>query len=140
LHNKIGEKQLRNILYLIIIIILLSSTTLIAAEQPKIIVEGFGSTFDEALNDAQRNAIEQVCGITITSETIVNNYELQKDPILVNANIYVKDYKVLNENQDDSGGWVVKIEAIVDDIMDNLVNDQTAQMVFMYLIKLLRYY
>ncbi len=116
---------MRNILY-IIIIILLSSTTLIAAEQPKIIVEGFGTTFDDALNDAQCNAVKQVCGITIASETVVNNYELQKDQILTNADIYVKNYKLLNQNEDASGAWVVKIAAVVDSIMDNLVRDQMA--------------
>ncbi len=117
---------MRNILYLIIIIILLSSTTLIAEEQSKVVVEGFGPTFSGALNDAQRNAVEQVCGVMIVSETVMNNYELQKDQILTKADGYVKNYKLLSQNQDDSGGWVVKIEAVVDNIMDNLVSDKMA--------------
>lgn len=52
---------------------------------------------DDALNDAQRNAVEQVLGTILSSETLVENFVLVQDKILTRVHGYVKKYTVLSE-------------------------------------------
>jgi hypothetical protein len=51
-----------------------------------------------ALDDAQRNAVEQSLGTMLTSETLVENYVLVKDKILTRVSGYVKNYRVIEEH------------------------------------------
>ena len=44
---------------------------------------------DQALDDAQRNAVEQAVGVMIWSETVVENFMLTQDVILSNTSGYV---------------------------------------------------
>ncbi|MEA3466410.1 MAG: hypothetical protein U9R29_10465 [Thermodesulfobacteriota bacterium] len=52
---------------------------------------------EDALNDAQRNAVEQVLGSMLTSETLVENFVLVEDKILTRVSGYVKKHTVLSE-------------------------------------------
>lgn len=52
-----------------------------------------------ALQDAERNAVEQV-GAEVMSETVVENFELVKDKVVTQAHGFVKDLKVLEEGAD----------------------------------------
>ncbi len=52
---------------------------------------------EDALNDAQRNAVEQTLGSMLTSETLVENYMLVKDKILTRVQGYVKHYTIKSE-------------------------------------------
>ena len=64
-----------------------------------------------ALDDAKRNAVEQV-GSEVVSETVVENFELVKDRVVSKAVGYVHDVKVVEEGPKD-GNYAVKIEATV---------------------------
>lgn len=72
-----------------------------------------------SLDDAKRNAVEQV-GSEVVSETVVENFELVKDRVVSRAVGYVHDVKVLEEGPR-NGNYVVKIEASISkkDIKDD---------------------
>ena len=55
---------------------------------------------EEALADAKRNAIEEVMGVKITSETAIQDFMLADDTILTMISGYVKNSKILSENQE----------------------------------------
>lgn len=55
---------------------------------------------DEALLDAQRNAVEQVLGVKIKAETAVQDFMLADDTILAMLAGYVKSSKILSEKQE----------------------------------------
>ncbi len=56
---------------------------------------------DRAIKDALRKAVEQGVGTFISSETVVENYELLKDRIYSKAEGYVTEYRVLRERAED---------------------------------------
>jgi len=78
---------------------------------------------DDALNDAQRNAVEQTLGTMLTSETLVENYILVSDKILTRVQGYVKNYKILSEQYLD-GVCTIVISAEVEEM--SLADDVAA--------------
>ena len=64
-----------------------------------------------ALNDAKRNAVDQV-GSEVVAETVVSNYQLVKDKIISKVSGYVHGYKILSEGKQ-GNNYVVKIKAKV---------------------------
>ncbi len=69
----------------------------------------------ESLRMAQRNAVEQVLGIILTSETLVKNFVLLEDKILTRTQGYIKRYDMLS--QDCAGGQCTsRIRAEVEEI------------------------
>jgi len=55
---------------------------------------------EEALVDAQRNALEQVLGVKIRSQTAVQDFTLADDTILSMISGYVKSSEILSEKQE----------------------------------------
>ena len=55
---------------------------------------------DKAIVDAQRKAVEQAVGVLMSSESIVENYELLSDRILTQSARYIKSYQILDEEKD----------------------------------------
>ncbi len=55
---------------------------------------------EEALIDAQRNALEQVLGVQIKSETAIQDFMLADDTILSMISGYVKESKIISEKQE----------------------------------------
>jgi hypothetical protein len=53
---------------------------------------------DTALNDALRKAVEQAVGTMVSSETVVENYQLIRDSILTKSQGYIQNYKVVGES------------------------------------------
>ena len=78
---------------------------------------------EEALHDAQRNAVEQVLGTMLSSETLVENYVLVKDKILTRVRGYVKNYSILSEKYTD-GECTIAIRAEVEEM--DLADDVAA--------------
>ncbi|MDH4225127.1 MAG: hypothetical protein OEW12_05730, partial [Deltaproteobacteria bacterium] len=75
----------------------------------KVQAEGVGSWYegdaararDEALEAAQRTAVEQASGVIISTETQMNNFDLVKDEVLTASKGFIKSYKVVKEGRDD---------------------------------------
>jgi hypothetical protein len=84
-----------------LLVFVLSSDTSIK----EVMVEGVSSieggrkdiARDHAIKDALRKAVEQAVGTFISSETVVENYEVLSDRIYSKAEGYVAEYKVLRE-------------------------------------------
>jgi len=69
---------------------------------------------DVAIQDALRNAVEQVTGAVITSSTLVENAMTVQDDIYSKAKGYVKSYSIVSEGEADGGlSYNVKIKAVV---------------------------
>ncbi|MBW7956706.1 MAG: flagellar assembly protein T N-terminal domain-containing protein [Deltaproteobacteria bacterium] len=70
------------------------------------------SARDGAIADALRKAVEQAVGMVVSSETVVESFEVLRDSVYTNATGYVKSYDVLEESR--SGGtYQVRIRAVV---------------------------
>ena len=70
------------------------------------------STRQKAIDKALQSVVESTVGVTITSESIIENNTLVKDSIYSKANGYIKSYKIISEG-DKHGEYQVKIEAVV---------------------------
>lgn len=81
-------------------------------ETKKVISTGSALTESDALKDTTRNAVLQVVGAYILSETYVKNSQIIKDEILTNSNGYIKSFKILSKSKDENG--IIKIEAEVE--------------------------
>ena len=88
--------------------------------------EGMGMTHDAALSAAKRNAVEKGVGVVVASETLVQNFAVAEDRILSKANGFVKSYEELSSSQGPDGLYTVVIQAVVTDILDEVVKDQLA--------------
>ena len=82
------------------------------ANEKEIIATGYGTTQQQALDNAFKTAIEQYIGVVVDSETMMKNGKLIKDKILTASNGFIKSYKELSV--DNSDGLIeVKINALV---------------------------
>ncbi|MDH4120106.1 MAG: hypothetical protein OEV94_00150 [Deltaproteobacteria bacterium] len=79
---------------------------------------------EQAVRNAQRNAVEQSVGVLLDSKTVMENFEVIKDKILTSSEGFVTKYKVLEESVSPDGSSMrVKIEATVE---KNLLKDRLA--------------
>lgn len=76
---------------------------------------------DQALQDAQRKAIEEAIGTMISSETAVQNFQLLSDKIFSQSQGYIKSYKVVSDGAADATLYKVTIQATV--ATEGLKND-----------------
>ena len=58
----------------------------------EVVAEGVGTTADEAIKDAFRNAVRQVVGAVVDAETLVKNDELIDDKVLTYSDGFIKGY------------------------------------------------
>ncbi len=96
-----------------------ASASLAAESQPsdlaKVIAEGMGTTADEALKDAFRNAVRQVVGAVVDADTSIQNDEVIEDKVLTYSGGFVKTYQeVAGSKKLQSGLHRVKITAQVE--------------------------
>lgn len=68
---------------------------------------------DEAINRALRRAVEQGVGTLIDSESMTQNYQLLDDRIYSDVKGYVKEYKIISDNNGEGGVYKIKVEAVV---------------------------
>ena len=84
----------------------------VVAEGEAVIKNGdIDSARKAALQDAKRNAVDQV-GSEIVSETVVSNYELVRDRIISRVAGYIHGYKIIDEGKR-GNNYYVKIRAKV---------------------------
>ena len=89
-------KKLKFILFFVISFFLF-------AENKTIIASGYGTNSDLALKSALRNAVEQVVGTYLSSESIIKNYVTVSDKILSFSQGYIESYTVINTKTEGSG-------------------------------------
>jgi len=70
------------------------------------------SARDTAIEDALRKAVEKAVGTLVSSETMVENFEVLSDSIYTRTEGYVKEYKVKDEKQT-TGMYSVTLDATV---------------------------
>lgn len=108
--------SLRKILFTVSLLLLVIPGITFAEEPEKIekiIVSGVGLDADKAKVNAIRNAVEQVIGSYVASDTLVNNSQLVKDEILSYSGGFVKDTRVVSQEKSTDGLFTVQIEATV---------------------------
>jgi len=107
--------SLRIALFLLVLLVFVS--TIGYAEEAekieKVVTTGIGVDIDRAKQNAIRNAVEQVIGSYVSSDTIVKNSQLLKDEILSYSGGYLKEMKIISQGQNDDGLFAVQIEAVV---------------------------
>lgn len=86
--------------------------------------EGLGYNRDGAIQAALRSAVEECAGVSISSNTLVENYTTVSDKILTNASGYVSTYSVTSES---SEFGLVKVMVKADVSLGKLENDLSAQ-------------
>lgn len=65
----------------------------------EVTVQGYGTTREEAINDALRNAVEQAVGTLIDSQTLVQNAEVIKDEIYTKSRGFIQDWTIVSEQK-----------------------------------------
>lgn len=86
-----------------------------SAGNVEVVAEGAGTTPDEALKDAFRNAVRQVVGAVVDAETLVKNDEIIDDQILTYSNGFVKKFtEVPGSKKQQAGLHRIKIKAEVE--------------------------
>ncbi len=116
-------------LAVLILVPILALSTLYADNFIEVVAEGqamikngdIDSAKKAALQDAKRNAVDQV-GSEIISETVVSNYKLVRDRIISRVAGYIHGYKILQENKK-GNTYFVKIKAKVS--AKSIKNDAT---------------
>ena len=70
---------------------------------------------EKALDDAKRNAVEQVAGVIVSSESLTENFELISDNIYSQSKGYISSYKIVKEgiSPEDKDVYFVEIKAKV---------------------------
>ena len=81
---------------------------------------GIPATRERALQQAFRMAVEQVAGVIVESETLVENMMLFEDNILTRTQGYVRDFKILFEEEQDG---VLSLEVDVEVVPGRLSRD-----------------
>ncbi len=81
----------------------------VSAQQ--VMVDGMGADKDSAMRDASRQAVEQVVGTLVNSQTLVSNAMVQLDEIYTKSQGFVTGIEVLSQQNE---GGMVHIKARVD--------------------------
>ena len=101
----------------------LHANEVIAIASAEIFSGNVDNARNQALINAQRQAVEQGVGALIDSETISKNFQIIKDQILSSSRGFVTQYEIIEEGKtSDNAAYEVKIRAIVSDknIRDSL--------------------
>jgi len=69
---------------------------------------------EKAMEDAKRQAIEQAMGTQVTSQTVVENFEVTRDQVMTHATGYLREMEILREGRTDLGTYEVALRAQVE--------------------------
>ncbi len=81
----------------IIFLMLIGCFSISIYSQNQVEAKGSGLTRQDALQDALRNAISQAVGVSLKSETRVENFMIISDAIASNTSGYIKQYNIIKE-------------------------------------------
>ncbi len=78
-------------------------------------VVGEGMSKTEAMNDAQRKAIEEAAGSFIYSQSQTKDFTLVKDTVLARAAGFIQSREILSGDKDpaDDGTWAIQMRCVV---------------------------
>ena len=79
---------------------------------------------EDAISSALRNAVEQVVGMFVESEVLVENYQTMEDKIYTRTSGYVQKYDVISTSKQMDNAIEVTIKAVVK--VSDLRNDLQA--------------
>lgn len=79
------------------ILIALITTMVIAQDIKEVEVKGVGVKREDALQDALRNAVSEAIGVSLVSETKVENFMVIQDAIQTRTQGYISSYEVIKE-------------------------------------------
>ena len=94
------------------------------------IAQGIGNNPDAALKNALHQAVQQVVGTLVNSESLVKNDDLIKEEILTHSNGFVKNYQVLKKIHPLSNGMysvTIKAEVVEQKLKERLKNINVTQ-------------
>ena len=86
------------------------------------IAQGIGNNPDAALKNALHQAVQQVVGTLVNSESLVKNDDLIKEEILTHSNGFVKNYQVMKKIHPLSNGMysvTIKAEVVEQKLKEN---------------------
>ena len=94
------DEQMRKIISSLLLMAVLVLCSAVAFAQGRVQVDGMATIHnnlidiarDKAIDNAQRNAVEKVVGVMITSSTEVENFQLKLDRILSESKGFINDY------------------------------------------------
>lgn len=98
--------KMRKICIIFIVILVCSNV-----HAQSVVVTGQGEERSDALRDAMRNAVEQVVGTLLSSQTLVQNAAVVQDEIFAKSQGFIQKYTVLKEYE--SGG-IYFVQAKID--------------------------
>ncbi len=102
----------------------LSAAEVEAAGTAAVINGNIASARNQALLNAQRNAVEQGVGLVLDSKTVAENFQIIKDQILTSSQGFVTKYLVVSEGATpDRQSYQVRIKA---EVAQNLLEDRLA--------------
>ena len=111
-----GGNQLKLKIPALLSFLLVFSSVIYASNQEGdiiILAEGYGSSKQDALLKAKREAIEIGIGTVLISQTEIRNFEVKKDIILSRTKGSVKKYDILHEEKQPDDVFYLKIKAVV---------------------------
>jgi hypothetical protein len=92
------------------VMLCLAATPARTADIEEMVVEASSPiSLDDARRQALRQAVEQVAGVMLHSETEVRNFAVHKDAILQRTDGYVASYDTLNSRRSQAGLYQVKL-------------------------------
>jgi hypothetical protein len=104
-------------LSLLVCLQLIASTKSVEATGVANLSIGVSKARDEAIEDAQRNAVKQALGAIVQNETMLQNYELVYDTIKTKVQGYLKSYSIAYEGSDKANNiYKVTINAQVEEL------------------------
>jgi len=96
-----------------LLVVLLMGSWAMAADTQEVTVTGMGTSEKLAIRDAQRQAVEQVAGTLVYSQSKTRDFVLEKDTILARAAGFVKSYKVLKKRFTEDDLIEVRLRVVV---------------------------
>jgi hypothetical protein len=101
------------------------TTTVTARGEAAIVGGNVPAAREEALVDAQRNALEQVLGVSVRAQSAMQDFVLADDAVLSLVSGYVRNTKILSESRHDS---ILTLE-VQCDVAKEIADDEANKLV-----------
>ena len=122
---------MKKILFLVVLMMFVvscaSSSLNLSGGGVEIVATGSGSTKDEALNNAFKDAVQKVSGTVIHSESKIKNKRLMDEKVLAYSKGFIKGYKIILYTGDEiTIKTVVSPKLVIDALVDFNIIDSDA--------------